>query len=71
MAVDPITRIHPNALMDDESFEERFYVLQRDLLIANKDKGPYEQDPHIQAPTIKPKLISFTKFLSFLEERKI
>ena len=57
--------------MDDESFEERFYIPQRDLLIANKGKGPYEQDPHIQAPTIKSKLISFTKFLSFLEERKI
>ena len=71
MAVDPITRIYPNALMNDELIEQRFYIPQRDLLIANKDKEPYEQEPHIQAPTIKSKLISFTRFLSFLVEQKI
>ena len=38
--------------------------------MANKDKGPYEQDPHIQTPTFKSKLMSFTKFLSFLRRAK-
>ena len=38
--------------------------------MANKDNEPNEQDPHVQAPTIKTKLISFTKFLSFLRRAK-
>ena len=70
MAVDPITSNHPNALTNDELIEERFYIPQIDLLMANKGKVPYEQDPHIQAPTIKSKLMSFSKFLSFLRRAK-
>ena len=70
MAVDQITSNHPNALTNDELIEERFYIPQIDLLMANKDNKPNEQDPHIQAPTIKSKLISFTKLLSFLKRAK-
>ena len=70
MVVDPITRIHPNTLMNDELIEEQFYIPERHLLLANKDKEPYKQNPHIQAPTIKSKVISFTKFLSFLRRWK-
>ena len=66
----PITRIHPNTLMNDELIVERFYIPQRHPVHANKDKEPYKQDPHIQAPTIKSKVISFTKFLSFLRRGK-
>ena len=70
MAVDPITSNHPNALKNDELIEERFYIPQIDLLMANKDNEPNQQDPHIQAPTIKSKLISFTILLSFLRRAK-
>ena len=70
MALDPITSNHPNALTNDELIEEWFYIPQIDLLMANKGKVPYEQDPHIQAPTIKSKLMSFSKFLSFLRRAK-
>ena len=70
MALDPITSNHPNALTNDELIEERFYIPQIDLLMANKDNEPNQQDPHIQAPTIKSKLISFTKLLSFLKRAK-
>lgn len=71
MTVDPLTRIHPNALVEEELIEEHFYIPQGDLLIASKVKEPYQQEAHIQAPAIKSKLISFTNFLSFLEKRKI
>ena len=70
MVVDPVTSNHPNALTNDELIEDRFYIQQIDLLMGNEDKGPYEQDPHIQTTTIKSKLISFTKFLSFLRRAK-
>ena len=42
MAVDPITSNHPNALTNDELIEERFYIPQIDLLMANKDNEPHE-----------------------------
>ena len=70
MVLDPITSNHPNALTNDELIDERFYIPQIDLLMANKDNEPNEQNPHIQAPTIKSKLISFTKLLSFLRRAK-
>ena len=38
MVVDPLTRIHPNALKNDELIEERFYIPQRDILMSNRDK---------------------------------
>ena len=47
MAVDPITSNHPNALTNDELIEERFYIPQIVLLMANKDNKPNEQDSHI------------------------
>ena len=47
-----------------------FYIPQIDLLMANKDNEPNEQDPDVEAPRIKTKLISFTKFLSFLRRAK-
>ena len=39
--------------MNAELIEERFYIPQGHLLLANKENEPYEQDPHIQAATIK------------------
>ena len=57
--------------MNDELIEERFYVAQRDILMAHKNKEPYEHYAHIQAQIVKSKLISFTKFLCFLRRVKI
>ena len=51
--------------------DKRYYLPPKKLLIKNKDKEHCEQEPHIQASTIKTKLISFTKFMSFLRDRKI
>ena len=51
--------------------EEQYYLPQKKLLIENKDKEPGEQEPHIQATTIKNKLTSFNKFMLFLRDRKI
>ena len=69
--VDPLLLIHPNALSNEDLIEERYYLPQKKLLIENKDKEPGEQEPHIQATTIKNKLISFNKFMLFLRDRKI
>ena len=71
MVVDPLLLIHLNSLVNDELNEQRYYLPQKQLLIDNKDKELFEQEAHIQVSAIKSKLISFTKFLSFLETRKI
>ena len=70
-AVDPLMHIHPNAIGEGELMEERFFIPQGDVLITNKDKELYEQDPHIQAPTIKSKLIGVTRLLDFIEEEEV
>ena len=59
--------IHPNAFTD-ELLANRFYLPQRNLLIENKYKEPHEQSPHIQALTIKNKLINLNQFTDFIQE---
>ena len=71
MSVDPDMTIHPNSFNDNEVLENRFYIPQRDLLIENKDKEPHEQSAHIQASTIRSKLISLNRFIDFIEERHL
>ena len=71
MACDPDISIHPNVFADNEVIETRYYLPQRNLQIENKDKEPCEQEPHIQAPTIKTKLISLNRLIDFVEERRI
>ena len=58
---------HPNAFTD-ELLANRFYLPQRNLLIENKYKEPHEQSPHIQALTIKNKLINLNQFTDFIQE---
>ena len=63
--------LDPNQLRDEENLESRFYLPQRQLLLDNKDKDPEDQDPLIQANTIRSKLISLSKFLKTLTQRSI
>ena len=69
--VDPLLLIYSNSLTNEDLIEDRYYLPPKKLLIKNKDKEPCEQEPHVQAFTIKKKFISFTKFMSFLRDRKI
>ena len=69
--VDPLLLIYSNSLTNEDLIEDRYYLSPKKLLIKNKDKEPCEQEPHVQAFTIKKKFISFTKFMSFLRDRKI
>ena len=71
MFVDPDMTVHPNPFVDNEGLDNRFNIRQCNLLIENKDKDPHEQTAHIQAPTIKSKLISFNRFIGFIEERQL
>ena len=63
MAVDPLMLIHPNSLSDDEFMVQYFYLLQKQVLIENKEKKVFEKEAHSQTGTIKLKLISFTELL--------
>ena len=69
--VNPLLLIDPNALTSEDLIDKQYYLPPKKLLIKNKDKEHCEQEPHIQASTIKTKLISFKKFMSFLRDRKI
>ena len=68
MAVDPDLSIHPNAFTDNELLASRFYLPHRNLLTENKYKEPHEQSPHIQALTIKNKLINLNQFTNFIQQ---
>ena len=61
----------PNHRKNEENLEAKFYLPQKQLLLDNKDKDPKDQDLHIQAPTIRSKLISFNRFLNTLKQRSI
>ena len=69
--VDPLLLIYSNSLTNEDLIEDRYYLPPKKLLTKNKDKESCEQEPHVQASTIKNKFISFTKFMSFLRDRKI
>ena len=63
--------LYPNELKDEENIESKFFLPQKQLLIDNKDKPPQEQEPHIQALTIRSKLISLNRFFNILMQRSI
>ena len=60
MSVDPDMTVHPNPFVDNEGLDNRFNIPQCNLLIENKDKDP-----------LKSKLISFNRFIGFIEERQL
>ena len=69
--IDPNMMLHPNELKDEENLESKFFLPQKQLLLDNKDKPPEQQEPHIQASTIRSKLIPLNRFLRTLSERSI
>ena len=69
--IDAEMSLNPNQFRHEENFEAKFYLLQKQLLLDNKDKDPKDQGPHIQAPTITSKLISLNRFLNTLKHRSI
>ena len=69
--IDQDMTLNPNQLRDEENLESRFYLPQKQLLLDNKDKDPEDQDAHIQANTIRSKLISLNRFLRTLTQRSI
>ena len=69
--VDKYMFIHPKASINEELIEERSFLPPNQLLIDNKDKESDEPEALIQAATKKLKLISFTKFIKFLTQKRI
>lgn len=69
--VDKTMFMFPNALKDHKMIGSNFFLLQKTKLLKNKNKEVEEQDPHIQAETIRSKLNSVTRFLKFLENPSI
>ena len=69
--IDPNMLLHPNELKDEENLESKFFLPQKQLLLDNKDKPPEQQEPHMEASTIRSKLISLNRFLRTLSERSI
>ena len=53
--IDADMSLNPNLFRDEENLEAKFYLPQKRLLLDSTDKDPKDQDPHIQAPTIRSK----------------
>ena len=68
--VDPYMQLHPNALVESNLIEERFFMPKKEELIRNKDLEPWEQSHYIQAPTIVSKLQSLKKLYWISTEQK-
>ena len=68
---DPDFNLHHNEYKDEENLESKFFLPQKQLLLDNKDKPPEQQEAHIQASTIRLKLISLNRFFKILTEISI
>ena len=67
---DKLMQLHPNALVESNLIEERFFIPKKEELIRNKDLEPWEQSHYIQAPTIVSKLQSLKKLYWISTEQK-